>query len=72
MPVAQPEEPEPEDPLVVSALKPLAGRHHLTDAVRPLSQGGEGGQQPAVAQLSLVDVKPAIITPLHHHTIMTS
>ena len=61
MPLAEPVEPEPEDPLVVSPLESLAGRHHPPHAVRPLSQGGEGGQQPAVAQLALVDVKPAII-----------
>ena len=62
IPFPQPEEPEPEDPLVVPPLKGLARWHHLVHVVRPLCQGGERGCQPAVFKLTLVDVKPASIT----------
>ena len=70
IPVPQSEEPEPEDALVVPPLEGLAGRHHPGHGVRPLRQGGERGQQPAVAYLALVDVKPVVITPLGHYGFM--
>ena len=63
-PLAKTEETEPKDSTVVDA-EVLTSRHHPVKADVVVRQVGEGGQEPAVADLSLVDVE-TVPLPDHH------
>merc|ERR1719192_175396 len=61
-PLAEPEESEAED-ATVTRTKALSRGNNFIESLVVVGQVGEGGEEPTVADLSLVDVKPV---PLSH------
>ena len=61
-PLSEPEESEAEDATVARA-KALSGGNNFVESLVVIGQVGEGGEEPTVPDLSLVDVKPV---PLSH------
>ena len=64
-----PPEPEPEDARVLALVEVLGCRDDPREPLLVLGQVGQGGQEPAVTQLPLVDVEPVDLAGEHDRVL---